>query len=174
MTDGKITETAVVQPEPLETREDVVSWFHALLDAGISFHPEDTFTEVGHTGDNDEWVAAFSDEDAARMDRAMEKAYAIVGDACEVAIEVIEDRKQERLKLLAEFVLEHGDLLREALDSHLYWQVNDDHSRRNDGFIMEPYTEDEQEVVDVEDKLHKLLIGARVPLHPATTSIKED
>jgi hypothetical protein len=40
----------------------------------------------------------------------------------------------------------------EALDSHAYWQLSDE-SRRNSGYVMEPYTEAEREVMALEERL---------------------
>jgi hypothetical protein len=48
-------------------------------------------------------------------------------------------------------------LLCEALDSHLYWQVNEDHSRRNSGYVMPPYTNEEAEVMALEERLSALI-----------------
>ena len=55
------------------------------------------------------------------------------------------------------FVREHGELLLDALDSHLYWQVNEDTTRRNDGHVLEPLTDDERRVERVIDDLRALL-----------------
>lgn len=59
---------------------------------------------------------------------------------------VIEDLTLEDLKLISE-----------ALDSHLYWQVNEDLTRRNDGYVMPPYTAEEQEVVDLLERVDALI-----------------
>lgn len=44
----------------------------------------------------------------------------------------------------------------EALDSHLYWQVCQDLTRRRDGEVTEPYTAEEQAVVDLIAKVEAL------------------
>ena len=57
---------------------------------------------------------------------------------------------------LARFVRAHRDLLLDALDSHLYWQVNEDHTRRESGYVLEPLTAEEQAVQDAADQLRTL------------------
>lgn len=59
--------------------------------------------------------------------------------------------------LLDDLKLEDLKLISEALDSHLYWQVNEDHSRRNSGYIMPPYTPEEQEVIDLQERVDALI-----------------
>lgn len=59
--------------------------------------------------------------------------------------------------IVGAFTPAEWELIAEALDSHLYWQVNDDHSRRDSGFIQEPYTPEEREVVDLETRVSGLL-----------------
>jgi hypothetical protein len=61
---------------------------------------------------------------------------------------------------LAEFAIANRTLLLDALDSHLYWQVNEDHSRRNSGEILEPMTAEEREVADAETELSGLIRAA--------------
>lgn len=70
-------------------------------------------------------------------------------------------------KQLADFARAYGDLILEALDSHLYWQVNEDTTRRNDGYVLEPYTDEERYVVDVEENLRRLL-------HPGPSDAKSE
>lgn len=50
-------------------------------------------------------------------------------------------------------------LISEALDSHLYWQVCQDLTRRSDGFVMEPLTEEEQAVADLAERVDAIAIG---------------
>lgn len=51
------------------------------------------------------------------------------------------------------------ETIREALDSHLYWQINEDHSRRNSGHIMEPLTDAERAVEALQDKVQSIING---------------
>jgi hypothetical protein len=44
------------------------------------------------------------------------------------------------------------ELCAEALDSHVYWQLSDE-VRRDSGFVHEPYSEEEQEALDLEQFL---------------------
>jgi hypothetical protein len=44
------------------------------------------------------------------------------------------------------------EVILEALDSHAYWQLSDE-SRHNSGYVMEPYTEAEREVMALEERL---------------------
>lgn len=62
----------------------------------------------------------------------------------------------EPLIALGEWLEDNEDLVKEALDSHLYWQVCQDLSRRRDGYVFEPYTEEEQAVVNAIEQLEKL------------------
>lgn len=58
--------------------------------------------------------------------------------------------------------LTRGDveMILEALDSHLYWQVNEG-DRRASGYVLEPYTEAEQEVVDLIDRIGAFLAKSK-------------
>lgn len=75
-------------PASLSDVSAVEEWFRALLDAGINFHPEESFGEMVffETGDK-----LFRPEDAARLDRMMERAYELC-DPCEIAVRVFESR----------------------------------------------------------------------------------
>lgn len=73
-----------------------------------------------------------------------------------------EEEKRAVLALVEQPQLNDDDIVEisEALDSHLYWQVNDDHTRRDSGFVMPPYTEEEQFVLDLTEKVN-ITIGAQ-------------
>jgi len=47
-------------------------------------------------------------------------------------------------------------MIAEALDSHLYWQLSDE-DRRDSGYVMEPYSEEEQACVDLEERIQKMI-----------------
>jgi hypothetical protein len=75
-------------PATLADLAAVEDWLRALLDAGINFHPEESFAEMVFfdTGEK-----CFRPEDAERLDRLMERAYELC-DPCEIAVRIFEAR----------------------------------------------------------------------------------
>lgn len=75
-------------PASLPDVPAVEEWLRALFDAGINFHPEDSFGELVfiETGDK-----CFRPEHAARLDRLMKRAYELC-DPCEIAVRIFESR----------------------------------------------------------------------------------
>lgn len=75
----------VTDPEIFSVH-DIEEWFGNLLLAGINFHPEESFAQIGERlnpalpsrGTN--WRRTFSDEEVARMDSAMDAAYEVIKD----------------------------------------------------------------------------------------------
>lgn len=76
-----------IAPIDLSTETAVAEWFRALLAAGISFHPEESFAELvnGETG-----RPLFSAEDAERLDALMGIAYEVC-DPCGVALRLVRE-----------------------------------------------------------------------------------
>jgi len=72
-------------PRDLRDEADVEAWFRALVDAGLNFHPEESFRQMV---DLDTGGACFSAEVADRLDRLMARAYEVCEDPCEVGIRV--------------------------------------------------------------------------------------
>jgi hypothetical protein len=54
------------------------------------------------------------------------------------------------------FTPDELELIAEALDSHLYWQLSDE-QRRNSGFVLEPYTKEERECIELEERVRKMI-----------------
>jgi hypothetical protein len=73
-------------PASLRDLAAVEDWLRALLDAGINFHPEESFGELVFVGTGDK---CFRPVDANRLDRLMERAYELC-DPCEVSVRIIE------------------------------------------------------------------------------------
>jgi len=76
-------------PSSLPDEAAVEAWLQALLDAGINFHPEESFGEMVYVGTG---AACFSAEDAERLDRLMAMAYEVC-DPCEVGVRLFEARE---------------------------------------------------------------------------------
>lgn len=51
---------------------------------------------------------------------------------------------------------EDAGRIAEALDSHVYWQLSDEH-RRDSGYVLEPYTEEEQACMELENRVREAL-----------------
>lgn len=75
----------VVRPRLL-TAKDVRAWFEALTEAGISFHPEESFEDVVEFSSG---LRSFRPDEARSMDAAMVAAYRLCDDPCEVALAVM-------------------------------------------------------------------------------------
>lgn len=75
-----------IAPAELKDEEAVEAWMTALVEAGVNFHPEETFRELF---DVKTGVRTFRPEDADRLDELMDRAAAICEPA-EVAIRVFE------------------------------------------------------------------------------------
>lgn len=70
-------EFAIISPFlGMETEGDIRKFFAALYVAGINFHPEDSFSDIGHRAAV-EWVKTFSAGEAAVLDEGMARAYEI-------------------------------------------------------------------------------------------------
>jgi hypothetical protein len=74
-------------PRDLRDEADVEAWFRALVDAGLNFHPEESFRQMV---DLDTGGACFSAEVADRLDRLMARAYEVCDDPCEVGVRVFQ------------------------------------------------------------------------------------
>lgn len=72
----------------LSTVADVRAWFDELHNAGIAFHPEDTFEA---TADLDSGRPTFTHAEASRLDSAMTTARTIADahgeDICDIAMD---------------------------------------------------------------------------------------
>lgn len=64
-------------------------FFAALLDAGISFHCEETLSEIVdmRTGE-----AVFAEHEAIALDTAMDRCYDLVPDPCAIGCEMLTAR----------------------------------------------------------------------------------
>lgn len=68
---------------------------------------------------------------------------------------------QVKPAVLLELTPDQVTLCAEGLDSHVYWQLSDE-SRRRDGYVDEPHTEEEREALDLEQFLRDALPKAAV------------
>jgi len=59
-------------------------------------------------------------------------------------------KKSAPKKFIVELTEAEIVLLTDALDSHRYWQLSDDHYRR-DGFVMEPGSDDDEKAEEIKD-----------------------
>lgn len=65
----------------VDSLEDIRAFFAALLEAGVNFHPEDTFLDVGRYEEpGRRWVRTFTDGEASLLDAAMQRAYEVTRD----------------------------------------------------------------------------------------------
>lgn len=78
----------ILKPREFKTRADVFTWFFALLNAGICFHPDDT---AGCLIDVETHERTFTPDEGKRYDALMEEAIdacaLIELDVCDVACE---------------------------------------------------------------------------------------
>jgi hypothetical protein len=58
--------------------------------------------------------------------------------------------------ITATFTADEWELMAEALDSHLYWQVSPE-ERRDSGNVLEPLTDEERGIEALEGRIHALL-----------------
>lgn len=79
-----MTFAAAITSPTLNNADDVRAWFDAMLDAGIRFHPEDTFRDMSDTATG---ALTFTDAEAEAMDAGMERAYELVDNPCTMALE---------------------------------------------------------------------------------------
>jgi hypothetical protein len=78
--------TAVTEPT-FANAHDVRAWFDALHDAGISFHPEECFSDIA---DRETGEPTFTPAEATRLNAAMMLSRKIAtergGDICDIAM----------------------------------------------------------------------------------------
>jgi hypothetical protein len=81
----------ILKPREFKTRADVLGWFRELLDAGVSFHPED---RGGVLIDIETDKPTFSEAEATQYDHLMRLASdacsAAFRDVCEIACEAFD------------------------------------------------------------------------------------
>lgn len=69
----------------LDTEADVADWFRRLFDAGVSFHPDDSFLDTVEANG----FPTFTESDARAMDRAMERAHDLTDDPARLALDAL-------------------------------------------------------------------------------------
>jgi hypothetical protein len=64
-------------PRHIENPWDIAHFFRVLAeDEQVTFHPDDSFGQYGHT-EGKRWVAAYTKAQARRRDRLMREAFAV-------------------------------------------------------------------------------------------------
>lgn len=89
-------------------------------------------------------------------DRVEQHNYAVLPGVHGVRSEAHAAAEQATDLVAGAFTVEEWGVIAEALDSHLYWQVSDE-SRRRDGYVMEPLTDEERQLGALEGRVHELI-----------------
>lgn len=74
-------------PKHINTQRDRKAFFRYLIEIGVNFHPDTTFSNYVH-GTPPRF--SFHPDDAARLDRLMEEAFSVRGDVYRSALAALQ------------------------------------------------------------------------------------